>query len=434
MKLTVFQAGKGDSLLLQAADGTSMLVDGGVSDAYKEHVAPALGALRSSGTKLDLVYVSHIDDDHIAGVLELFKDELNWRVVDFQRRDGNDHAPDPDRPRPPEVKNIWHNAFHELVPDNAGEIEELLAAQAPVLELSTRAGLRELAPVYRDLTTSIPQGIELSQRVGPKQLRIPVNRQFGGKLALVREDQRPIRLGGLKLTVIGPFSEDLDVLRKDWNAWLKKNRPALKALDRRMRRESERLPATDLELLHEPLRAAAEQLGNRKDVTPPNLASLMLLAEADGRTVLLTGDGHADDIVKGLEQSGRLDAQGRMHVDVLKIQHHGATANMTAAFPRAITANAYVFCGDGEHGNPEPRVVSEILDARLGTGGASGAGPRRRFKLLFNTSSQSSPERFQDRMRELERDVAKRAARSDGRFTFSFATGPSFDLKLAPRR
>jgi len=433
VKLTVFQAGKGDCLLLRAADGTNILVDGGMYDAYTEHVAPTLGALHASGAKLHLLYVSHIDQDHISGVLELFKDELEWRVVTYQRRNGNNHIADPDRPRPPEVDHLWHNAFHEQVAANAGEIEELLAAQAPVLEASTRQGLRKEAPVYRELATSISEGIELSNRIGSTQLRIPLNEHFKGRLALVRDDHRPIRVGGFKLTVIGPFAEDLDVLRKKWNKWLTTNSRQHEALKRRMRRERERLPTNELELLHEPLRAAAEELGDRSDVTPPNLASLMLLAEADGRTVLLTGDGHAREIIRGLNEAGRLDAQGRIHVDVLKIQHHGAVANITPAFAREVTADAYVFCGDGEHGNPEPRVVREIIDARLGSNGKLAAGPRRQFKLLFNSSSESSPEDFQGHMRGLEEEVAKRAKDSGGRLKFSFAKGSSFNLTLSPR-
>jgi hypothetical protein len=433
VKLTVFQAGKGDCLLLRAGDGTNILIDGGMYDAYKEHVAPTLGALHASGGELDLLYVSHIDQDHISGVLVLFKDELDWRVVEYQRRNGNDHVSSPERPRPPKVNHLWHNAFHEQVSANAGEIEELLAAEAPVLEASESASLRKEAPVYRELATSISEGIELSNRAGREQLRIPLNEQFDGRLALVRDDQRPIRVGGFKLTVIGPFSEDLDVLRTDWNKWLTKRRRQHEDLKRRMRRERERLPTTELDSLLAPLCAAAEELGSRSDVTPPNLASLMLLAEADGRTVLLTGDGHAREITRGLKEAGRLDAQGRIHVDVLKVQHHGAVANITPAFAREVTADAYVFCGDGEHGNPEPRVVREIIDARLGSNGAPAAGPRRRFKLLFNSSFQSSPARYQEHMRDLEKEVAKRAADSGGRLKFSFETRASFNLTLSPR-
>ena len=83
MDLTIFHAGKGDCLLLRA-NGTNILVDGGMR-TRTEHVASALGALRSNGEELDLLYVSHIDQDHISGVLQLMDDELAWRVFRSQR-------------------------------------------------------------------------------------------------------------------------------------------------------------------------------------------------------------------------------------------------------------------------------------------------------------------------------------------------------------
>src|SRR6186997_2754011 len=85
MNLRVFQAGKGDCLLLTATDGTRVLVDGGVREDYRVHVAPALAKLREQDLDLDLVYVSHIDRDHISGVLQLMDDLVAWRVFDYQR-------------------------------------------------------------------------------------------------------------------------------------------------------------------------------------------------------------------------------------------------------------------------------------------------------------------------------------------------------------
>ena len=52
-----------------------------------------------------------------------------------------------------------------------------------------------------------------------------------------------------------------------------------------------------------------------------------------------------------------------MHVDVLKVPHHGSANNLDDDFFERITANHYVFSGDGEHGNPE-RESLEMLLAR----------------------------------------------------------------------
>src|SRR5215211_9282809 len=125
MHLTVFRSGKGDCLLLSnAADTARMLVDGGVPAAYSAHVAPAMGELRRAKKKIDLVYVSHIDEDHIGGVLRMLDDEVAWRVHEHLIKNGNPRHKAPTAPRPPQIGAIWHNAFHDQLQDNAGAIEE----------------------------------------------------------------------------------------------------------------------------------------------------------------------------------------------------------------------------------------------------------------------------------------------------------------------
>jgi hypothetical protein len=78
-------------------------------------------------------YVSHIDQDHISGVLQMMDDEVAWRIHDFQLAHDNPGHKEPDAPRPPKVKAIWHNAFHQQITKNSKKIEDMLAASAAVL-------------------------------------------------------------------------------------------------------------------------------------------------------------------------------------------------------------------------------------------------------------------------------------------------------------
>jgi hypothetical protein len=89
---------------------------------------------------------------------------------------------------------------------------------------------------------------------------------------------------------------------------------------------------------------------------------------------------------------------------VLKVQHHGATANVTAEFCEQVTADHYVFCGNGAHSNPELEVLETIATARL----ASGAGPDQPFTFWF-TSRTDSPglsDRRVAHMRQVEAEMA----------------------------
>ncbi len=55
---------------------------------------------------------------------------------------------------------------------------------------------------------------------------------------------------------------------------------------------------------------------------------------------------------------------GKLHVDVLKVPHHGSSNNLDDDFFQRITADHYVFSGDGEHGNPERESMEMLFKAR----------------------------------------------------------------------
>ncbi|MGB5160404.1 MAG: MBL fold metallo-hydrolase [Thermoanaerobaculia bacterium] len=434
MRMTVFQSDKGDCLLLTSTSGKNILVDGGMSKSFVDHVADELARLRQRGQGLDLVYVSHIDQDHIAGVLKLMDDILDWKVFHFQRANGNPTFPQPDSPEPPEVKAIWHNSFHEVLGKNAGPIEDMLAANASLLSALDLDWARGLAERAGDLATSMNEAARLSRRIGAGQLGIPLNRQYDHGLMFVSDPPTPIRLGSLRLSVIGPYAEDLKNLRDAWNKWLRsqQGRKQLRKIREDARDDERRLGADEFESFvgSVPLEAAA--LGDRDEVTPPNLASLMLLVTEGQKKALLTGDGHADDILAGLESCNQLAAGGGIHVDVLKIPHHGSEFNTTSDFCRRVTANHYVFCGNGAHHNPDTRVVTAYVDSRLGSPSKRSKNPEAGdpFRFWFNSSPTMQDAKFPAHMQEVRDLVDSAVGRSNGQMSGRFLRTSKFELQL----
>ena len=200
MKLQIFQSQKGDCILLESADGRRILCDGGMAESMREHVRGELSKLRAKRKKIDYAYVSHIDQDHISGILQLLNDELEWRVYDFHKGSGG--VKKPAIPRPPEIGGIWHNAFQTQVGKNAGPVADLLAAAAPAL-LATRI------PKYADageemyqIATSIPEAIKVSRLASPDILDIPVNKlpdaNGPAPLLMIRDDMKPVQVGSSK--------------------------------------------------------------------------------------------------------------------------------------------------------------------------------------------------------------------------------------------
>ena len=79
IKVHVIQARYGDCLLLEygEADRPSfMLIDGGPARNYKERLKPALASLLNGQTVIGDIVISHVDNDHILGVLDMLTEWL----------------------------------------------------------------------------------------------------------------------------------------------------------------------------------------------------------------------------------------------------------------------------------------------------------------------------------------------------------------------
>ena len=100
------------------------------------------------------------------------------------------------------------------------------------------------------------------------------------------------------------------------------------------------------------------------DKSVPNLSSIVVLAKAGDKSILLTGDARGDKILEGLELAGVMKRGQTVKVDVLKVPHHGSSNNLETSFFQRIKADHYVFSGDGEHGNPERESMQMLFDAR----------------------------------------------------------------------
>ncbi|MGI9463075.1 MAG: MBL fold metallo-hydrolase, partial [Aestuariivirgaceae bacterium] len=448
----VFRSGKGDCLLVTGADGKRMLVDGGVFDAYEDHWAREISEI----DKLDVVCISHIHRDHIGGILRMFDNEVGWRIHDFQQslpaglRSSGDT--EPDLPRPPAVDAVWHNAFFEETRENIFtssvaanrrqrgiDMARTLARSAAIL-----AGQPPGTPAYEAaqrnqfLAQSVGDAIQVSRRIGASQLGIAVNPDYGGDFMVRKSDGASLTIGGMGITVLGPTSTELKKLLKVWNDWIDDHTSHLADLLRRHEDEAGRLPANSPQAVLNVARDRAAELqaialAGNQTVTPPNLASLILLVEEAGKTVLMTGDADDPTIIEGLEKTGKMAGGGHFHVNVLKVPHHGAHNSYSDEFARRVTADNYVFCGDGEHHNPEPDVIDGYLEVLFnGRGGHPPAlADNAKVKFWFNGSEQLSKPGNMQLWKDVDAKLDLWKSRQSSRFFYRRLTsGQSFTIDL----
>ena len=166
---------QGDCLLLTSSDGHAELIDGGRSGDLPRRAR--LAHAPEARAKIDLVVVSHIDADHISGILWLMKVVADWAVYDFQTTDGrNPTFPKPATPRPPVIKRVWHNSWHAQLRELAGPNEEFVGHVGPAaLDLATTpAPAASAIRALQGLGESIPDGVELLRTV-ENDTPVPLN-------------------------------------------------------------------------------------------------------------------------------------------------------------------------------------------------------------------------------------------------------------------
>jgi beta-lactamase superfamily II metal-dependent hydrolase len=314
--LHIVQARYGDCLILEYATAEAprfILIDGGPQQVYEENLRPVLQGIADKGGSLDYAVLSHVDDDHVVGLLDLLEE------IRQQRDSGT--------PETIAVGEIWHNTFSQTL---GGDVEarfNTFVRKAPPM----RGAMNDTDRAMRD----IAKGDELTHAANA--LGIPINEEFDPSyLVSLGPANEPVKRENLSIWIVAPNQTNLQNLKQEWLEWLEEQED----------------------------RVLVRGMGEveRADTRVPNLSSIMFLARADGKSVLLTGDGRADHLLDGLQQAGLLDSAGKLHVDVLKLPHHGSRHNISKEFLQAVTADQYIVSASGRYSHPSRQTLEWIAE------------------------------------------------------------------------
>lgn len=326
-KLAMHPASEGDALILTWGGDTlhHALVDLGRTGDYR-----ALKRLLEDISSFDLFTISHIDADHIEGVVPLFKEGT----------------------LPIKASNVWFNAHAQLV-------------DAKV----------RIAPQNREAL-----GAAQAEKVtaGIVKSKWPWNVQFkSGIVSLDSPEARaPLAFAGsLKLTLLSPSDLKLSQLLPVWDDELKKAG----------------LRTVDPDEVAAELAEGREQLGGLNvdtlaalpfaiDSTKPNGSSITFIAEFGGKRVLMGADSHPDIVEASLRKLGASETD-RYKLDCLKVSHHGSRANTSPSLLKIIDCTRFAFSTDGSrHGHPHAETIARILTT----------DPKRKKTLIFNFRQNST--------------------------------------------
>lgn len=139
-----------------------------------------------------MLMVSHIDDDHVTGVLDFTKDLLD--------------AKDKKLPLPFDVLTLWHNSFDDLVAKAGPKVANII--RSTKLTQGSQGGMA--------IAASVKQGRQL--RLDADTLSINMNSGFNDLVQFDAKKVKPMKMGAdMTFTVLGPRRAELEALEKKWD-------------------------------------------------------------------------------------------------------------------------------------------------------------------------------------------------------------------------
>lgn len=308
-EVKMLPAEHGDCILITYGDERKpnrILIDGGTSKTYSA-IKKEIEKIPLDQRNFQLLVVTHVDTDHILGVLELLEaDELN---VSFQ--------------------DIWFNGYPHL--DGS----------------KFRIDLDKYGP--RD-------GERLSSFLVKQE--IPWNKAFNSKSIFTSPQEgipQKILEGGLKVSIVSPSEDKLEELKPVW---------------RKACRKAGLIPGEAIPPLP-PIPPDVERYGPFNldklanspfddDESESNGSSIGLLIEYKDKRILLTGDAHADVLRDSIQ---KLKGQSqKLRLDAFKVPHHGSRANISKELLQDIDCKKYLISTNGHRfKHPHREAIARII-------------------------------------------------------------------------
>ncbi|HKR65165.1 MAG TPA: MBL fold metallo-hydrolase [Thermoanaerobaculia bacterium] len=296
----------GDSILLEYGDDKRILIDAGTPGSYKA-VRKKLESIPKGKRHFELLVVTHIDADHIGGVIPLLDDAKELGLT---------------------FDEIWFNGYKHLIPPS----DELGEAQAE------RLTSRIVAGKY-NWNTSFAHAV-----IVPPNGPLP-----------------SFDFAGMKITLLSPKQDQLTKLEKEWTKVI-----TAAGLDPGVGETMTPEEIDDLlGAVDEPVDLdALLRVKFKSDTAEANGSSIAFVAEHDEKSVLFGADAFPGVLAESL---ARMPEEERRRIVAFKLPHHGSRGNLSPALLDLLDCKTYLISTNGKRfEHPDRESIARVIH-RAGT-------------------------------------------------------------------
>lgn len=348
VKIKMYPAKNGDAFLISASlpEPVHILIDGGYQSTYKDFISPDLIFLASKKQSLDVVVATHIDSDHISGLIEFFRSNLNARSPEI--------IP---------VEHVLHNSLRSI---NSVEDVSVDDDDLTLLKEISNIGFHS-NEVDNDLEISAKQGSTLAALLLGGSYKWNLS---NGSNSINTEDLEHLDLSkNLKLEILSPSDSRLQELKTWWIRELQRLSFIGKVGNGDLfddafeflcaQRQAENPEETAAQISES--NTFSLEKNYSPDTSLTNACSIAFIANIGEMKLLFMGDAWAEDIELQLEKL-KQDNQVLLF-DAIKISHHGSSHNTSPKLLTLVDSPAFFISTDGSrHNHPNIEVLTAIVD------------------------------------------------------------------------
>lgn len=353
VRIEMLPANEGDCFLITLVEeDIHILIDGGTKETYQNCLKERLIQLNKDSKEIDLLVVTHIDNDHIGGIIELLRD--------------NGSSSEPEIIK---INNIWHNSYRHLQ-----------------FEMSKKIGRKEEQILRKMISNGVSnvQSQEIVERKGISALQGTTlaalimyggycwNQQFEGAAILYNDEE--IKLGKeCFITVLLPKKQELERLGKRWRNELLKSKFSFEFSDDELfddafeyywrclvanrKGENKEICITQREIDKGTLEQLATKQGKADD-SETNRSSISLLIKYKEKKMLFLADNLTNEVLKVLSDDNK-------ELSLIKIPHHGSINNISDDFIENIDTDTYLISTSSEKfGHPNVETLAKLACKR----------------------------------------------------------------------
>lgn len=338
MKIVCFPARYGESFLINICNETKMyniLIDCGLNTTYTGFIKNQLLSLK----KIDLLVLTHIDDDHIGGAISLFSDTEIINNI--------------------EIDNIWFNDLYKIT-------EGLYKQNIEISSKATQSG----------------QGGKFDQEVSYKSAKCLANYILESKHkdnwnkgeSIISCDINYYKelypFGDeVKVVLLSPNENKINGLLNKWCKKLNIDKDKI-VIDDKALRSFYGLYLNDNKIcgrFDENCSArgsSIEELAEQDYYTNNinNDASIAFFIEAEKKRVLFLGDSNPKDIEENLRQYMTDKKIDIIDFHIVKLSHHGSKNNISNELLKLWKCNKYIISTNGERYNhPDLQCLAKLI-------------------------------------------------------------------------